>query len=256
MLGIPALVVPYLRVGVPLALTLLLTWLVAVLVARLIGRLMTASTPQATGAAQRLGLVVVWLVGGTLAAQELGLSTDVVLLVIALFGGAALIALHEPLSNYAAKYFTDLYTPFKVGDVIEVQGQTGKVIEINAMTTVLLTEGDRLVSLPNALLIREVVVNHTPLAWKEVTIPISLGGHVDLAAFEADLRKTLSKLRARLDPRFPPIVATKGQSPQATDLVLTLMLRRPEERDAVTVEANRRVSEVLGRTRTARRPLG
>jgi small conductance mechanosensitive channel len=244
---------PYLSVAIPVAITLGLTWLVGMLVSRLIGRLMTQSTPQATGGARRLGVVIVWLVGGTLSAQELGLSADVLLLVIGLFGAAALIALREPLGNYGAKYFTDIYSPFKVGDVIEVQGQTGKVIEINAMTTVLLTEKEQLVSLPNSLVIREVVVNRSPLAWKEVTIPVSLGANADLPAFEEELRKTLTKLRTRLDPRFPPVLTTKSRSPQTTELVLTLMLRRPEERDAVMVEANRRVSEVVGRARTTRR---
>jgi small conductance mechanosensitive channel len=244
---------PYLVVAIPLAITLGLTAVVAVLVNGLIGRLMTLSTPQATGGARRLGAIIVWLVGGTLSAQELGLSADVLLLVIALFGAAALIALREPLGNYGAKYFTDLYSPFKVGDVIQVQGFSGQVIEINAMTTVLLTDQEQLVSIPNSLVIREVVVNRSPLAWKEVTTPISLGSNVDLPAFEAELRKSLGKLKSRLDPRFAPLLTTKSQTPQSTELVLTLMLRRPEERDAVTTEANRRVSEVLARARTVRK---
>ena len=254
MVDLLALLRPYLAVAVPLAITLVLTWLVGMLVSRLIARLMAESTPQATGGARRLGVVVVWLVGGTLGAQELGLSADVLLLVIGLFGAAALIALREPLGNYGARYFSDLYAPFKVGDAIEIEGRTGKVIEINAMTTVLLTDDEQLVSIPNAMFIREVVVNRSPLAWKEVTIPVALAANLDLPAFEADLRKTLSKLRTRLDPRFPPVLTTKSQSAQGTELVLTLMLRRPEERDAITVEANRRLSEVLARVRGRKQP--
>jgi small conductance mechanosensitive channel len=226
-----------------------LAWLLGLVV----GRVMQRSTPQMAGAARRVCYVVVGLIGGTLALQALGVSPDIVLLVVALLGVTALIALRDPLGNYGAKYFSDIYTPFKVGDTIEVLGYSGKVIEINPMTTVLLSDKEQLVSVPNAAMVRDVVVNTSPQAWKEVTVPVSLPANTDLAAFESELLKALSKLRLRLDARFPPVVTTKARSAQSTDLTLTLMLRRPEDRDAVTSEVNKRISEVLERVRGARR---
>ena len=121
------------------------------------------------------------------------------------------------------------------------------------MTTVLLSEKEQLISVPNDLLIRDVVVNTSPQAWKEVTIPVSFGGNVDLATFESELLKSLVKLRTRLDPRFPPVLTTKARSTTSTDLVLTLMLRHPEDRDAITAEANKRFTDVLDRVRGVRR---
>jgi small conductance mechanosensitive channel len=240
---------PYLPVAVIVVLTVLIAWLTSLV----LGRLMRLSTPQVAAAARRLGVVVVGLIGGTLALQALGVNPAILFVMIALFGATALVALREPLGNYGAKYFSDIYTPFKVGDTIQVQGFSGKVIEINAMTTVLLSDNDQLVSVPNVSLIRDVVVNTSPQAWKEVTIPVSISGNVDLPAFESDLLKTLSKLRSRLDPRFPPVLTTKARTPQSTDLVLTLMIRRPEDRDAMTLEANKRLTEVLERVRGGRR---
>ncbi|MCI4372061.1 MAG: mechanosensitive ion channel family protein [Thermoplasmata archaeon] len=242
-------VVPLLPVAVIVVLTLLLAWLGGLLA----GRLMRPSTPQMAGAARRLTMAVVGLIGGTLALQALGVSPDVLLLVIALLGVTALVALRDPLGNYGAKYFSDIYTPFKVGDTIEVQGFSGKVIEINPMTTVLLSDKEQLVSVPNASMIRDVVVNTSPQAWKEVTIPVSISGNLDLPVFESELLKSLSKLRMRLDVRFPPVLTTKARTPQSTDLTLTLMLRRPEDRDAITAEANKRLTEVLERVRGSRR---
>jgi len=244
-----ALFLPYLPVVVIVLLTVLFAWLVSLV----IGRLMRQSTPQMADAARRLGAVVVALIGGTLALQALGVSPDILLLVIALLGIAALVALREPLGNFGSKYFSDIYTPFKVGDTIRVQGYSGKVIEINAMTTILLSDEEQLVSVPNAAMIRDVVVNTSPQAWKEVVIPVSISGNVDLPAFESDLLKTLSKLRTRLDRRFPPVLTTKVRTPQSTDLTLILMLRRPEDRDTITVEANKRLTEVLERVRGTKR---
>jgi small-conductance mechanosensitive channel len=118
------------------------------------------------------------------------------------------------------------------------------VIEINAMATVLLTEQDELVSVPNTTFVREPIVNTSPQAWKELTVPITVRSTVDLPAFESALLKSLAKLRSRLDPRFPPVLATKARSTQSTDLTLTLMIRRAEDRDAILGEASKRIAEV------------
>jgi len=230
-----------------------LTVLIAWLCGSIVGRLMRRSSPQMGMAARGMSIVVVGIIGSVLALQSLGVSPDVLLLVIFLLGITALVALREPLGNYGAKYFSDLYTPFKVGDSIEVHGYSGKVIEINPMSTVLLSGKEQLISVPNEMLIRDVVVNTSPQAWKEVTIPFSFGGNVDLPAFESELLKSLAKIRTRLDARFPPVITTRARTPTTTDLTLTLMLRRPEDRDAITAEANKRFTEVLDRVRGARR---
>lgn len=244
-----SLFVPY----VPVVVIVLFTVVFALLVSAVAGRLMRQSTPQMAGAARRLGVVVVALIGGTLALQAIGVSPDVLLLVTGLLGVTILVALREPLGNYGSKYFSDIYTPFRVGDTIRVQGYTGKVLEINAMTTILLSDEEQLVSVPNVAMIRDVVVNTSPQAWKEVVIPVTLSGNIDLAVFESELLKSLSKLRTRLDRRFPPVLTTKSRSQQSTELTLIVMLRRPEDRDTVTVEVNKRLTEVLDHVRGAKR---
>ncbi len=245
-----ALLWPYLPVLVTVVLTIIVAWVAALVV----GRLMRNSSPQLARVARQLTAVAIAVVGLTLALQFLGANPAIILVVIGLLGATVLIALRGVLANYGAKYFSDLFVPFKVGDTIQVRGISGKVIEINPMTTVLLSDTDQLVSVPNESMIREVVVNTSPQAWKEVLIPVTIGGNVDLAAFESELLKSLAKLKTRLDPRFPPVLTTKSRTTQSTDLVLTVMLRRPEDRDAITAEANKRLSELIERSRGTRRP--
>jgi small-conductance mechanosensitive channel len=235
---------PLVYFGVALGLTALLAY-VAKLV---IWGLMRQSNPQITVAAQRLGVSIVWLVGGVLSVQELGVSVDVLLLVIALLGAATIVALRQPLENFGAKYFADVYTPFKIGDTIRVGDHEGRVIEINAMSTILLSKGDLLVSLPNSAFLRQPVVNLTPQAWKEVSVPITLPGALDLATFENTMHKALARMRTRLDRRYPPVFTVKSRSVQSTDLVLTIMIRRPEDRDPVLAEVNLRLTEAMERT--------
>jgi small-conductance mechanosensitive channel len=218
----------YLYTPIYVAVILAVTWIAARLLRLAVGGVLRQSNPQVALGAQRLVGVLVWVVGATLALQELGLSVQILLLVVGLGGIAAILALRE---------------------------HQGKVLEINAMTTVLLTPEDHLVSLPNSLFMREPVVNESPQAWRELTIPISVPGSVDLAEFESEVLKRLGKLRFRLDRRFPPVIATRARSPQNADLAITVIMRRPEDREPLIAEINGRVAEALQQVRSGSRPI-
>jgi small-conductance mechanosensitive channel len=227
------------------AITLAITYVVARIVRWVIGRLIRDSPPQVTTGASRLGSVVVWLVGGIIAVQQLGVSPAILLLVVGLFGVAAVVGLRQPLENFGAKYFSDIYTPIKAGDMVRVREHDGKVVEVNPMSTVLLTEDDQLVSVPNALFMKEVVVNTSPQAWKKVVLPVTIPSEADLPAFESALLKSLGKLRMRFDRRFPPVLTTRSRNAQSVDLSLTLMIRQPEEREAIVSEVNKRIADTM-----------
>ncbi len=226
--------------------TVLVTWVVALVARMLVGQLMVRSMPLVAAQARRAVFIVVWVIGLLIAAQLLGVPSETLLLFVALFGIGAIVALREPLENLAARYFSDVYVPFKVGDSIAVQGRSGQVIEVNPMATVLLAEDDSLVSIPNSAFLRETVVNTTPHAWKEVSIPMVIGGEVDLPTFESAVLKSCNKLRLHLDERFPPILSVKTRTSQSTELVLTVMIRDPGERDAIVAEINKRITEMVG----------
>lgn len=228
---------------------LLLATFVAWLLSQLVGRLMKQSTPIVAAQMRRIVFLVVLAVGVIFAMESAGIPSDILLLVVGVAGAGAIVLTRQALENLGARYFSDVYVPFKVGDSISVKDYSGKVIEVNAMATILLGEDDRLVSIPNAVLLREVVVNSTPQAWKEVTIPLSVGSDVDLPAFESALLKSASKLRLHLDRRFPPVLTTKARGAQSTELALTLMIRRPEEREAIVSEMNKRIAETMEEAR-------
>ncbi len=243
MIDLSSWVNPLIYVAITLVLTAVVAWLVGLGIRALFSR----DNPQLTLAAQRAGVVIVWAVGVILAVQGLGVSVTVLLVVIALLGVAALLALRQPLENFGARYFADVYTPFKIGDTIRVDGATGKVIETNAMTTLLLTEENHLLALPNLRFLSASVENLTPQAWKEISIPVSVPSSADLPRFESEVLKGLAKLRLRLDARFPPIFSTRARSASSTDLLLTVMVRRPEDREALQAEIHRRIAEALAR---------
>ncbi|MHB8584755.1 MAG: mechanosensitive ion channel family protein [Thermoplasmatota archaeon] len=233
----------------------LVTWVIAHFASRAIGRTLRQSTPRVAFAIQRLSALLVWIVGLTIAIQQLGVSTDAVLVTLSLLGVACIVAFRAPLENFGAKYFADIYVPFKAGDSIRIGDATGKVIEMNSMSTVLLSDDEHIIAVPNSQLLRHTLTNVSPLAWKEILIPVSINP-ADLAGFESELRKSLSKIKFRLDDHFPPILTRKGQSPLSTEFVLTVMVRSPEDRDMITAEVNKRVSEALLTVQKKPRPAG
>jgi small conductance mechanosensitive channel len=230
-----------------------LTAAVALVASWAIGRIMSRGSPQLGLAARRVGIFVVGLIGAVLLIQYVGVSADILLLLVGLFGAAALVACRGALENLGGKYFSNVYVPFKVGDRIEISGHSGQVIEINSMCTVLLSADNQLASIPNSRFLEEVLVNVTPQAWRELAVPLTLTAGVDLAAFESEVLKSLAKIRLRLDPRFPPVLSTRSRDAQSTDMVLTVMIRRPEDRDAILADVNRRVTVAMEKVQGERK---
>lgn len=131
---------------------LLATWIFARLLNALLGRLLRRGAPLVAVHVRRLASIFVWLLGIIFALEQLGLRVDLLLLLVGLFGAAFVIANRETLQNLASKYFSDVYIPFKVGDTVKVREYSGKVIEINPMSTVLITDNEELISIPNSIL--------------------------------------------------------------------------------------------------------
>lgn len=193
---------------------------------------------------QRVVSISIWVGGLIFAIEQLGLRTDLFLLILGLLGVATLLAIKDTLENIGAKYFSDVYVPFKVGDIIRVGNSAGKVIEINPITTVLLTDDKRLVSVPNTAFVREKVVNMTPRIWKEILVPIAINGTIDLPEFESEVLKACHKMRRYLDARFPPVLTVKGRGKRYVNLVLTLMVKDSSKKNEIISNVNQKISEI------------
>jgi small conductance mechanosensitive channel len=84
--------------------------------------------------------------------------------VIALLGAAGLaigLALQGTLTNFAGGVLILLFKPFKVGDIIEAQGKKGVVSEVQIFTTVVVTDDNRIIIIPNSMLSNGIIENHT-----------------------------------------------------------------------------------------------
>lgn len=234
------------------AVILLVVTLLSKIVNLLVKDMFKEWAPSLRTSLQRLASVTVWGVGLIFAIGVLGLNTDLLLLLVGLLGLGVLLAVREVLENVGARYFTDIYIPFKVGDIIRVGGHSGKVIEINPVATVLLTKDEHLISIPNSSLLKEKVVNLTPHVWREVLIPITIGSSLSLPEFESEVLRACNRLRQYLDERFPPILTVRGRNSKYVNLVLTLMVKEPSKKGEIVETLNRRISEIEDKLRRKR----
>jgi small conductance mechanosensitive channel len=97
---------------------------------------------------------------------------------LSVVGFAASFALQGPLSNYASGATLIFTKPFKVGDIIEVVGETGEVVDMTLPRTILKTVDKTIVIIPNKHIIGEVIHNFS--CDKLINIKVSVAYKTDV----------------------------------------------------------------------------
>lgn len=150
----------------PKVLTALIVFIVGLYLTNLITRMLTkalvrrgidVSLQSFLGSMVSVGLKVLLLVT---VAGMLGLQTTSFVAVIGALGLAVGLALQGSLANFAGGVLTLVFKPYKVGDLIEAQGQTGVVQEIQIFNTILLTPDNKTVILANGAVSNGTIINY------------------------------------------------------------------------------------------------
>ena len=118
-----------------------------------------------------------------------GVNTTSFAAVLAAAGFAVGMALQGSLSNFASGVMLLIFRPFKVGDVVCVSGQTGKVDEIGLFTTTLDTADNRRLILPNGSVFGTPIENITHHDTRRVAVAVGV-------SYEADIDQTRSVLHS------------------------------------------------------------
>lgn len=110
-----------------------------------------------------------------------GIETTSFAAVIGAAGLAVGLSLQGSLSNFASGVLLLTFRPFKVGDVVNVAGNLGKVDEIELFTTRLVTPDNRLLILPNTSIFNNPIENITAMATRRVEVKVGTvyAAHVD-----------------------------------------------------------------------------
>ena len=91
----------------------------------------------------------------------LGIETSSFIALFASAGVAVGMALSGTLQNFAGGVMILLFKPFKVGDFIDAQGQSGTVKEIHIFNTILTTVDNKVIIIPNGGLSTGIMMNYS-----------------------------------------------------------------------------------------------
>ena len=112
----------------------------------------------------------------------MGIQTTSFVAILGAAGLAVGLALQGALSNFAGGTLLLIFRPYKVGDLIEVSGQTGNVTQIQIFNTLLLTPNNKTIILPNGIVAGETIINYSTLGKIRVDMEFVLSGRSDLNA--------------------------------------------------------------------------
>ncbi len=140
----------------------------------------------------------------------LGIETTSFAAVLAATSLAVGLALQGSLANFAGGVLIMIFKPFKVGDLIEAQGETGTVKEIEIFTTKLIGLSNKEIIIPNGSLSNGNIVNYSTEGTRRVDLVFGV-------AYEADL-KQVKDVMMQILVNHPKVLKT----PEPTVNVLAL----------------------------------
>jgi small conductance mechanosensitive channel len=135
--------------------------------------------------------MMVFVVVATLG--QIGIQTTSFIAILGAAGLAIGLALQGSLSNFAAGVLLIIFRPFKVGDVVEAAGVTGKVDVIQIFTTTLNTPDNKTIIIPNAKLGGDNIVNYSTQTTRRVDMTIGVSYDADLKEVRNILENIVSK---------------------------------------------------------------
>jgi small-conductance mechanosensitive channel len=154
--------------------------------------------------------VSIWVIGLFLIADFLGIKFSSFAFFAGALGVGIGFGLQTIVNNFISGLILLMERTMKVGDVVSVAGEIGKVVHIGARATLIETPRGSVIAIPNSQFINAAVTNWT-LSGKSmrVHIPITVSGDVDIELAEATLVEIARSHPSVLDEPKPQVWLTK-----------------------------------------------
>jgi small conductance mechanosensitive channel len=145
--------------------------------------------------------------------NTLGFETTSFIAILGSAGLAVGLAMQGSLSNFAGGVLILLLKPFKIGDFIVAQGESGTVESISTFCTTLLTPDNKVIIIPNGGLANSNITNVSAKPTRRVDFTFGIGYGDDLKKAKM-LIETHFKSDARVlkDPNFQIVLGELADS--------------------------------------------
>ncbi|MDR0228388.1 MAG: mechanosensitive ion channel [Flavobacteriaceae bacterium] len=139
-------------------------------------------------------------------ASKLGIQTSSFVAIIGAMSLAIGLSLQGSLSNFAGGVLIIMFKPFRIGDIIEAQGETGKVMAIHIFSTQILTYQNDTLYIPNGILSNGKIKNFTQNNLRRLEINIQTNLLKDTNLFIDTLQEAVEKHENILSQPKPRIL--------------------------------------------------
>ena len=149
----------------------------------------------------------------------LGIETSSFIALFASAGVAVGMALSGTLQNFAGGVMILLFKPFKVGDYIEAQGQSGTVKEIQIFNTIITTTDNKVIIIPNGGLSTGIMMNYSKESQRRVDWVFGIGDGDSYEHAKAVIARLLDNdPRVLKDPNY--FIALTALNSSSVDIVV------------------------------------
>jgi small conductance mechanosensitive channel len=141
--------------------------------------------PTAVQFLRKVAYVVLLVVLLLAVLQVVGVPMTSMIAVLGAAGLAIGLALKDSLSNIASGVMLVTLKPFRVGDVVNINGETGTVESVSIFQTQLRGADNQTIVLPNSLITSDSIINLTPDFRRRIELVIGIGYTDDIDAARA-----------------------------------------------------------------------
>ncbi len=171
--------------------------------------------------------------------NKLGVETTSFAALLASAGVAVGMALSGNLQNFAGGLIVLLFRPYKVGDWIESQGESGTVREIQIFHTILTTADNKVVYIPNGALSSGTIVNYSREDTRRVEWGIGVEYGENFDKVEEVTRRLIADDKRILDTPAP-YIALQTLDASSVNVVIRVWVKSPDYWD-VYFDMNRTI---------------
>lgn len=162
---------------------LVIGWVVAGYIAGWVGKFLEKKKVDVTLSKFLMGAIklIIMAFAVMVALGKFGIEIAPLIAGISVAGFGLSFALQGPLSNYAAGAALIFTKPFKVGDIIEVGGVDGEVVDMKLPRTELRALDGETIFIPNKHIVGEIIQNFSHVKRIDLTIGVSYSSDINKA---------------------------------------------------------------------------
>ncbi|MHC5200700.1 mechanosensitive ion channel family protein [Myroides sp. LJL119] len=139
-------------------------------------------------------------------ASKMGIQTSSFVAIVGAMSLAIGLSLQGSLSNFAGGVLIILFKPFRIGDIIEAQGESGKVVAIHIFSTQIVTYQNNMLYIPNGILSNGKIKNVTQNNLRRAEVNFQSKLPVDSSKFIESLLQELNEVEHIISQPKPRVL--------------------------------------------------